>query len=131
MQENTTQLFDQDTLEAKIAQPHPMAYEFLPEYLEVLDKPPSRVARYFVLGIIALALITLTWAILGRIDIIASAQGRLIVDDRSKVVQAPNQGEVRVIRVRDGQAVQEGDILIELNRTSSEAESERLGARLI
>ncbi len=131
MQENTAQLFDQETLEAKKAQPHPMAYEFLPEYLEVLDKPPSRGARYFVLGIIALALITLTWAILGRIDIVASAKGRLIVDDRSKVVQAPNQGEVRVIRVRDGQAVQEGDILIELNRTSSEAESERLGDRLI
>ena len=115
---------------AKPAKPQ-LAYEFLPEYLDVLERPPSSVARYFVLGIIALALITLAWAILGRIDIIASAKGRLIIDDRSKVVQAPDQGEVNAIQVRDGQLVRKGDVLIALNRTSSEAESARLENRLI
>ncbi len=156
MQENTAALFDKDqpeTAETEITgqaapdgteaeSPSPLtqpaepakpqlAYEFLPEYLDVLERPPSNVARYFVLGIIALALITLAWAILGRIDIIASAKGRLIIDDRSKVVQAPDQGEVNAIQIRDGQLVKQGDVLIALNRTSSEAESARLENRLI
>jgi len=104
--------------------------EFLPEYLEILERPPSSAARGFSLAIVLMCIGVVLWAVYGRIDIIANASGRLIVDDRTKVVQAPERGEVSHISVRDGQEVHEGDILIELNPTFATAERDRLGAQL-
>ncbi|UWQ81697.1 HlyD family type I secretion periplasmic adaptor subunit (plasmid) [Leisingera sp. S132] len=104
--------------------------EFLPEYLEILERPPSSAARGFSLAIVLLCIGVVLWAVYGRIDIIATASGRLIVDDRSKVVQAPERGEVSLILVRDGQEVSAGEVLIELNPTSAVAERARLRRQL-
>ncbi|MCV6610080.1 MAG: HlyD family type I secretion periplasmic adaptor subunit [Amphritea sp.] len=113
-----------------VSQKNNLKYEFLPEYLEVLEKPPSSVARYFVFAIMVLVFITLLWATLGRIDIIASAEGRLIIDHRSKVIQAPDMGEISDIYVRDGQKVSQGQLLISLNPTEAIAEHQRLKNQL-
>lgn len=100
--------------------------EFMPAYLEILERPPSRVGRFFGISIMALAALALAWSILGRIDVVASAPGKMIVDRRSQVVQAPEAGEVARIAVWDGQAVARGDVLIELNPTAAAADAARL-----
>ncbi|UWQ35668.1 HlyD family type I secretion periplasmic adaptor subunit (plasmid) [Leisingera sp. M527] len=115
---------------AKTGNRSSLELEFLPEYLEILERPPSSAARGFSLAIVLLCIGVVLWALYGRIDIIATASGRLIVDDRSKVVQAPERGEVSLISVRDGQEVRAGDTLIELNPTSAAAERDRLRGQL-
>lgn len=104
----------------------PMELEFLPAYLEILERPPSSVGRFFGLSIMTLCAATLAWAILGKIDVVASAPGRLIVDQHSKVVQAPERGEITHIAVQDGMSVARDDVLIELNPITSKAEARRL-----
>lgn len=104
----------------------PLELEFLPEYLEILERPPSRVARGFAAAIVCLCVAAVIWASFGRIDIIASAPGRLIVNDNSKIIQVPEQGEVSLINVKDGDKVTKGEILVELNPTSAQAQRERL-----
>lgn len=99
--------------------------EFLPGALQVLETPPNPLGRtilWVIMGFLALAL---TWACIGEIDMVATAQGRIIPDGRIKTVQAPDQGLVREIHVRDGQRVAEGDPLIELDPTVSTAEVEQ------
>ena len=100
--------------------------DFLPAYLEIMERPPSNVARLFVFSIMALCVIALSWSILGKVDIIASSPGQLVIGGGSKTIQAPENGEVTAILVRDGQIVKEGDPLIKLNPTKAQAEIIRL-----
>lgn len=98
---------------------------FLPAVLEIEEAPPNPLGRTILWALMAFVAIALAWACIGQIDIVAVAQGRVIPDGRIKTMQAPDQGVVRAIHVRDGQSVTEGDPLIELDPTVSEAEVEQ------
>jgi hemolysin D len=98
---------------------------FLPAALEVLETPPNPLGRTILWAIMAFLALALAWACLGSIDVVAVAQGRVIPDGRIKTVQAPDNGVVRAIHVRDGQRVAEGDALIDMDPTVSEAEVEQ------
>lgn len=98
---------------------------FLPAALEVLETPPNPLGRtilWVIMGFLSLALL---WACFGRVDVVAVAQGRVLPEGNIKTVQAPDQGVVRAIHVRDGQRVRAGDPLIDLDPTVSEAEVEQ------
>lgn len=97
-------------------------YDFLPAHLEVLEKPAAPWARRTALALMALLIISLIWSVVGEIDIHASAQGKVLISSHSKVIQSSEQGEVKAIYVRDGQHVQQGDLLIQLNPTGADAE---------
>ncbi len=74
----------------------------------------------------AFALMALLWAVFGRIDVVATAVGKIIPSDRTKVIQPMETAVVKAIYVRDGQSVQAGQLLIELDATTATADSERL-----
>jgi hemolysin D len=58
----------------------------------------------------------------GQVDIVAVAQGRIVVSDRTKTVQPLEAGVIRAIHVRDGDKVTAGQVLIELDPTSATAD---------
>ena len=93
---------------------------FLPAALEIVETPPSPIGRAIALTVIAAFCAALAWASLGKVDIIAAAQGKIIPSGRSKIVQPFEIGAVRAIHVKDGQTVKAGDVLIELDPTRSE-----------
>jgi len=101
-------------------------YDFLPAALEVTEKPASPVGRAIAATIIAFFCLALGWAFWGEVDIVATASGRIIPSGRTKTIQPFEIGVVRSIRVEDGQSVRAGDILIELDPTTSTAEREHL-----
>ncbi len=100
--------------------------EFLPAVLELQDSPPSPVGRVIGGTIIAFFLTGIAWACIGRIDIVAVAQGKIIPSGYSKVIQPLESGVIRAIHVKDGQGVKRGEVLIELDPTVTGAEQERL-----
>jgi hemolysin D len=63
--------------------------------------------------------------------VIATARGKIIPSARTKLVQPFEIGTVRAIHVQEGQAVRAGDVLIELDPTTNQAETERLAADLV
>jgi hemolysin D len=69
--------------------------------------------------------VALAWACSGRVNIVATAPGKIIPSGRTKVVQPFETGVVRAIHVRDGQGVKAGEVLIELDPTMIRAEFER------
>ena len=104
---------------------------FLPAALEIVETPATPFANAIGGSVIALFCIALAWASFGKIDIVATASGRIIPSGRTKVIQPFETGVVRAIHVHDGQAVKAGDVLIELDPTVSEAELKHVSGDLI
>src|SRR5205814_4678614 len=104
---------------------------FLPAALEIMETPPSPLGRGIAVTVAGVFCLALAWATVGRIDIVASAPGKIIPSDRTKVVQPFETGVVRAIHVRDGQNVKVGDVLIELDPTMTEADNERQKSDLL
>ena len=96
---------------------------FLPASLELQDSPPHPAARITLWALFSFILIALVWSYFGKIDIVAVAPGKLIVSDRSKIIQPLEAGVVKAIHVQDGQHVAAGQLLIELDATLSGAEN--------
>lgn len=90
------------------------------------SRPLGWRARSISLAICGFAALALAYASWTHIDIVVSTQGRVIPSGKSKVVQPLETGVVRMIAVRDGQAVKAGDVLIELDPTAVTADQERL-----
>ena len=100
--------------------------EFLPAALEIVETPPAPAARIIGRVIIAFIAIALFWSILGSVDIIATASGKIVPTGRTKIIQPFETGVVRVIHVQDGQTVKAGDVLVEIDSTINESERDRL-----
>ncbi len=100
--------------------------EFLPAALEVQESPPSPLGRFVMWTVVAMIVVALVWSIVGRIEIVAVAPGKIIPSGQVKVIQAGNIGRVKAILVADGDAVKAGQPLIELDPTLADADRERL-----
>jgi hemolysin D len=108
---------------------------FLPAALEIVETPPSPLGRIIGLSIVSIFAAALLWACVGTVDIVAVAPGKIIPSDRTKMVQPFETGVVREIKVRDGQSVKAGDVLVDLDSTTADAEvghlqSDLMAARL-
>ncbi|MDB5701486.1 MAG: type secretion rane fusion protein HlyD family [Sphingomonadales bacterium] len=97
-------------------------FEFLPAALEVIERPTSPTARMTAWVLLLGLLATFCWLILSKIDVVVSAQGRVLPTEDVKLVQAANAGVVRHIYVHEGDLVQKGQPLIDLDPTVSTAE---------
>jgi hemolysin D len=100
--------------------------EFLPAALEIIETPASPLGRVTMSVIVALVMIVVTWACLGKVDIIATATGKLIPSGQVKLIQPLEIGVVKAIHVTDGDHVSIGDLLIELDPTTDAADQVRI-----
>ena len=62
------------------------------------------------------------WAVFAKLDVIATAQGRLVPMSFTKVVQPAEAGVVLDILVQDGQAVKAGQVLLRLDARLAQSE---------
>jgi HlyD family secretion protein len=107
-----------DSLEPKTS-----ALDFAPEILALQARPPSPMPRAVLNTLMILFAILLIWALIGRVDIVASAQGKLVPQTYVKIVQPADSGVVREILVRDGDRVQAGQVLLRMDTTLSAADA--------
>lgn len=98
---------------------------FLPAALEVIERPVSPTGRItawvLVIGLVA----TIAWLVLGRVDVVASAPGKIVPSGSVKIVQSAGTGVVSAIHIADGDRVRRGQVLIELDTTLSQADLEQ------
>lgn len=104
---------------------HGPAMEFLPAVLEIQQSPPSPIGRALLWTILAAFTAAALWATLGWIDIVATAQGKIIPSGYSKIIQPYETGVIASIHVQDGQTVKQGEVLIELDSTLNRADYDR------
>jgi hemolysin D len=103
---------------------------FLPAALEIQESPPNPLARQLAWALLALVVIGVTWALLGHVNIVASAEGKIIPSSRVKQVQPLEKGIVKALLVSEGEYVKEGQPLIELDTTLTQADKKRLASEL-
>ncbi|MBI5900983.1 MAG: HlyD family type I secretion periplasmic adaptor subunit [Rhodocyclales bacterium] len=98
---------------------------FLPAALELQETPVSPAPRIVAWLLMAFALIAMLWASFGHIDVVATAQGKIVPNAGSKLIQPIETAAVKAIHVIDGQVVKAGQVLVELDATVARADSTR------
>jgi len=96
--------------------------EFLPAALAILETPPSPVKVWLIWTICGLFAFGIGWTYYGRIDIIATAQGKIQPTGRVKTIQPVETGKVIAIHAANGQHVEAGQILVELDDAEAKAD---------
>jgi HlyD family secretion protein len=87
-----------------------------------LDSAQHSIQRYLLAGTILVLLVTFGiggWAATTELSSAVVAPGVLVVDSSVKKVQHPTGGVVGELRVRDGDHVRAGDILVRLDETQT------------
>ena len=81
--------------------------------------PQGRKVLWALLGLLAFLLI---WALVGRLDIVAVADGKLIPTTYLKIVQPSEAGIVKEILVREGEMVSAGQVLMRMDELITNAD---------
>jgi membrane fusion protein, hemolysin D len=104
--------------------------DFAPEIVKAQSRPPSPLPRAVLYALLALFGLMLVWACVGRLDVVAVTQGKLVPQSFLKIVQPAEPGIVREILVREGDTVKDGQVLVRMDTRLSEADLRILQAEL-
>ncbi len=102
--------------------------DFLPTLLAITDSPPPKLPRMILLSVLALVAILLLWSVLGRLDVVATAEGRLVPQSKLKIVQPADAGIVTEILVREGESVEAGQVMMRLDPRILAADRHAVGS---
>jgi hemolysin D len=104
--------------------------EFLPAALEILETPPSPIQMLLLQAICILTAVAIAWSFIGKIDVIAVAQGKVQPTGRVKLVQPLETGKVQALFVANGSKVEAGQVVVALDDSELRAEGLSLAASL-
>jgi HlyD family secretion protein len=96
--------------------------DFAPALLRIREKPVAPLAGWMLRLLLALAAGVFVWAVFGRLDIVAVAEGKLVPVSYLKIVQPAEQGIVKEILVREGELVRAGQVLIRMDPVMTAAD---------
>ena len=100
--------------------------DFSPALLRVQGQPPAPFARVLLYILLTLLFLLILWSIFGRLDVVATAEGKLLPQTYIKIVQPAEQGVIRDILISEGESVKAGQVLMRLDATLSEAEGKQI-----
>jgi hemolysin D len=103
---------------------------FLPASLSLQETPVHPAPRRAAYTIMALFALALAWAMLGEVDIVAVAPGRIVVSERTKVIQPLERSVVKRVLVQDGDRVRAGQAVVELDPTLAVADKATVDEQL-
>jgi HlyD family secretion protein len=102
--------------------------DFSPPLLRIQDQPAPPLAGWMLRILVALLAGILLWAVFGRLDIVAVADGKLVPSSYLKIVQPAEQGIVKEILVREGEKVAAGQVLVRMDPVLTEADQKAIRA---
>src|SRR3569832_1012224 len=103
----------------RLPEPRTSVLDFFPEILAIEKRPPAPLPRFMLYIVLSLLTILLVWACLGRLDIVASAEGKLVPKTYLKIVQPADAGVLKSILVHEVDYVRAGQLLMVLDTTIS------------
>ena len=99
-----------------------LSRDFSPAYLRLQRQLPNPLPRLLMWLVAALCALLLAWSVIGSLDIIAVAEGKLVPKEYLKLVQPAEAGVLRDLLVREGQTVEEGQVLLRFDPQISKAD---------
>lgn len=106
------------------------ALAFMPAALEIMETPPHPLAHWISRTLMALFTFGVVWACISKVNIVATAEGKIIPSARIKQIQPSEKGVVKNILVKEGDHVIEGQALVELDRTMTASDQQRFTSQL-
>ncbi|AFY32655.1 HlyD family efflux transporter periplasmic adaptor subunit [Calothrix sp. PCC 7507] len=97
----------------------------------VLDYPPSSLPYQVVIGGIIFGIAVVTWSMLGSMNEVGKATGRLVPQGESYKIHPVVLGKIARINVKEGQAVKAGQLIAQLDKEIAFNEVERLAQERI
>ena len=97
-------------------------FAFLSPAQAALKIEPARAATWAVYLLLAAIASALAWAALAQVDMVTRCDARVVPAGREQVIASLEGGILRELRVREGQAVAEGQVLALLDPTRVEAQ---------
>jgi len=91
---------------------------------------PGETGRLVLWTVCILVLLMIVWASFGKLDIVASAEGKLTPQTLLKIVQPAESGVVQQILVHEGDSVKAGQVLARLDTTLARADSAGIASDL-
>ena len=104
--------------------------EFSPTLLRLEESPPNPMSRKVLWVLLVLLAALLVWAFIGRLDIVAVADGKLVPQSYVKIVQPAEAGIIKEILVREGEMVHAGQVLMRMDALITEADARSLDAEI-
>lgn len=95
---------------------------FDPALLRLQATPPSPLPRRVLYAMLAMLVVVAGALLLGRLDVVVVAEGRLVPRTLLKIVQPPDAGVVREVLVDEGMSVVAGQPLFRLDARVAEAD---------
>ncbi|MCL6555980.1 MAG: HlyD family type I secretion periplasmic adaptor subunit [Burkholderiales bacterium] len=110
------------TLKSLVPHAHSDYQEFYPPLIRLQHSAPHPQGRRVLWAILALVAFLIVWALLGRLDIVAVADGKLVPASYLKIVQPSEAGIVRDILVREGETVRAGQTVMRMDALITNAD---------
>jgi hemolysin D len=96
------------------------SHQFKPLLAEIEDEPLSPLGRITFWIVITILVFAIGWLYFGKVDIVISAQGRIIPEGNVKIIQPLDTGVIRSILVKEGQFVHKGQVLLEIDPSTTQ-----------
>ncbi len=96
------------------------------EQTVILRRSPKW-SRFTIMGIMGVSLFAIVWSYFAKIEQVIPAQGYIQPTGKLQEIQVPTNGVVQEVKVEEGQRVEEGDVLMLLDATTSQAQVDSLG----
>lgn len=104
--------------------------DFLPGLLRLEEAPPSPLGKTVLRVMLGLLALLLVWSVVGSLDIVAVAEGKLVPQSFLKIVQPSESGIVKEILVQEGQHVEPGQVLMRMDSVGSDADVKSVEAEI-
>ncbi len=92
----------------------------------VMLRPSPKWSRLSMACIMGVTAFTVIWSIFAKIEQVIPAQGIIQPTGKQQEIQVPTNGVVQEVRVKEGDRVEKGDILMLLDTTTSQAQVDSL-----
>ena len=97
---------------------------------ELLDALPKLWTRGVLYTLVAFVVLALPWATISKIDETGSAKGRIEPKGSTRKLDTQAGGSVKAVKVREGDTVKSGQILLELDSDILRTELQQIEAKL-
>jgi len=102
--------------------------DFSPPLLRLQESPPSPLGRAVLMTMLILFAGLILWALVGKLDIVAVAEGKLVPQSYLKIVQPSDSGIVKEILVHEGEEVKAGQVLMRMDTLITDADAKSIEA---
>lgn len=93
---------------------------------QVLESKPNKFITIFIYILLALILMFIAWAWFSEKEVVVNVSGVVRPNSQVQTISNIVQGEVKNVKLKNGEKVSKGDVLFEIDSDSLEKEKERI-----